>query len=168
MKAIFDKIFSNDFTVWIVVLVILVLGSLTPKTGEMVLLDEFFDCILWIILIIYGCYRILRHGNLKILKKKSGRYLVVSVCVFICIWIMRGISMDMIYGPQEIRLNNISVSKYQGHYGAISVHYYVMGKDVNGDNQRLEISYDDYARLSNGKNITVKYYSNTERVVHIR
>lgn len=62
-------------------------------------------------------------------------------------------------------MTDIQVSRSQAHTGIFSLYYYLTGTDSQGERVRLEISGDDYARLSGRSSVTDEYYRHTGRIV---
>lgn len=79
-----------------------------------------------------------------------------------------GSTLDLIAGPETTQLTDIQVSRSQAHTGIFSLHYYLEGTDEQGDHMRLEISGDDYTRLSESRSATAKYYRRTGRVLSVQ
>ena len=74
-------------------------------------------------------------------------------------------ALDLVSGPVTTRLTDIQVSRSQAHTGIFSLHYYLTGTDSQEERIRLEISGDDYTRLSGSNSVTVEYYRHTGRIV---
>lgn len=77
----------------------------------------------------------------------------------------RSTALDLVSGPETAQLTDIQVSRSQAHTGIFSLHYYLTGTDSRGERVRLEISGDDYTRLSGSSSVTVEYYRHTGRIV---
>lgn len=72
------------------------------------------------------------------------------------------------WNGRNIYLTDVSVSRYQGPSGIISLHYYLQGTDNEEKTKRLEISSQEYEQYKNIRNVCVEYYPRTKRVVQIR
>ena len=116
----------------------------------------------------YIIYKLVRKGKMYDSKQKIIRNIIMVCCIIICLWFSKGIALDVINGAKEETLSDVTVSRYQGPSGIISLHYYLVGTDESGDTIRLEISADDYSNLSMKRQIQVVYYENTRRVIECR
>lgn len=150
-----------------IVLVILATGLMMPKTGPLVLMDEFCDAaVIWIVCI-YVIVRILRNRISVSASVKAARATVTAVCIVIGLWFSKSLCMDLAAGPQPAVLSEIQVSTSQGHTGIFSRHYYLTGTDGEGKKIRVEISGQDYERLETAGSVSMEYYPNTKRVVKL-
>lgn len=155
---------------------VIVLGLFMPRSGQYVLADEICDVIvLWIVcfyLIAAGVRNIHRKRNDNSAYKSRRGNMIIIAAIIICIsfsaWISGDIVKDITGGTDSVYLAETYVSKTQGHTGIFSCHYYLHGKDETGNTLRLEISGDDYSRLSRTDRVQVEYYLNTKRVVRCR
>ncbi len=144
-----------------------IIGLALPKTGDLVLLDQFFTILFICMVGVYVIYRILHLPEATDAKQKISRILVMVGCVVAMLWFSSQLIVDVVRGTEQIRLQEVEVSKQQGKYGILSLHYYLMGKDIEGNAERFEISADDYQRYATRKEITVVYYKYTDRVYRI-
>lgn len=157
-----------DSIFYVLVFVVIGVGLLLPKTGPMALLDELFDVLIIWIAGAYIIYKLVRKGKMYDSKQKIIRNIIMVCCIIICLWFSKGVALDVINGAKEETLSDVTVSRYQGPSGIISLHYYLVGTDESGDTIRLEISADDYSNLSMKRQIQVVYYENTRRVIECR
>ena len=141
-----------------------IIGLFFPKTGELVLLDQFFTILFICMVGAYVICRILHLPEATDTKQKISRTLVMVGCVIAMIWFSSQLLVDVMRGTEQIRLQEVEISKQQGKYGFLSLHYYLMGKDSEGNTERFEISADDYQRYATRKEMTVVYYKYTDRV----
>ena len=96
---------------------------------------------------------------------KAVRVVVIAGCVVIGVLFTGNTALDLVSGPVTTRLTDIQVSRSQAHTGIFSLHYYLTGTDSQEERIRLEISGDDYTRLSGSNSVTVEYYRHTGRIV---
>lgn len=62
-------------------------------------------------------------------------------------------------------INKVKDKVCYGTTGLFSLHYYLIGTDRQGERIQLEISGDDYTRLSGSNSVTIEYYKHTGRIV---
>lgn len=140
------------------------LGSfIMPKTGRYVLWDEFFDVAILCIIVAYMIYRLV-----VVIGRKIIRNIIIVGGIILCVLFVKNTAIDMFSGTEEIYLTDVSVSRYQGPSGIISLHYYLQGTDNEEKTKRLEISSQEYEQYKNIRNVYVEYYPRTKRVVQIR
>lgn len=159
---------QKDIIFYVSVFVVIGAGLLFPKTGELSLIDELFDILIIWIAAIYIIYKLLRKGKLYDAKQKMVRNIIIVSSIAMCVWFSKGIVLDCVNGTKEEIFYDVTVSRYQGPSGIISLHYYLLGTNESGDKVRLEISADDYSKLSMKRQVQVEYYENTRRVVECR
>lgn len=136
-----------------------------PKTGALVMIDEICDVLAIWTVCIYVIVRIIQSRGEFSASVKAARVVVIAACVVIGILFTGNIALDLVSGPVTTQLTDIQVSRSQAHTGIFSLHYYLTGTDSQGERVRLEISGDDYTRLSGSNSVTVEYYRHTGRIV---
>ena len=167
-KLIKRKIQTYEIVLCIFVLCVIAAGLFMPKAGPLVMIDEICDVLAIWTACIYVSVRIIRgirdRGPFPA-SVKAARIFVIAVCVVIGVLFARSTALDLVSGPETAQLTDIQVSRFQAHTGTFSLHYYLTGTDSQGERVRLEISGDDYARLSGSSSVTVEYYRHTGRIV---
>ena len=164
-KLVKRKIQTYEIILCIFVLAVVAAGLLMPKTGPLVMIDEICDIVaLWTVCI-YVIVRIIQSRGRFQASVKAARILVIAACVVIGVLFTRSTALDLVSGPVTAQLTDIQVSRSQAHTGIFSLHYYLTGTDSRGERVRLEISGDDYTRLSGSSSVTVEYYRHTGRIV---
>ena len=159
------KIQTYEIILCIFVLAVVAAGLLMPKTGPLVMIDEICDIVaVWTVCIYVIVRIILSRGRFQA-SAKAARILVIAACVVIGVLFTGSTALDLVSGPETARLTDIQVSRSQAHTGIFSLHYYLTGTDSRGERVRLEISGDDYTRLSGSSSVTVEYYRHTGRIV---
>ena len=158
------KIQTYEIVLYIFVLAVVLVGLLMPKTGPLVMIDEICDILAVWTVCIYVIVRIIQSREQFQGSVKAVRMLVIAVCVVIGVLFARSTALDLVSGPETALLTDIQVSSSQAHTGIFSLHYYLTGTDSQGERVRLEISGDDYTRLSGSSNVTVEYYRHTGRI----
>ena len=159
------KIQTYEIILCIFVLAVVVVGLLMPKTGALVMVDEICDVLAIWTVCIYVIVRIIQSRGKFSGSVKAARILVVAACIVAGVLFTRSAALDLVSGPETIQLTDIQVSKSQAHTGIFSLHYYLTGTDSQGERIRLEISGDDYTRLSGSGSVTVEYYRHTGSIV---
>ena len=140
------KIQTYEIILCIFVLAVVAAGLLMPKTGPLVMIDEICDIVaVWTVCIYVIVRIILSRGRFQA-SVKAARILVIAACVVIGVLFTGSTALDLVSGPETARLTDIQVSRSQAHTG-------------------LEISGDDYTRLSGSSSVTVEYYRHTGRIV---
>lgn len=168
MNTMQKKIKLIENVLLVVTFIVLVIGLFMPKTGPNVLMDEFFEILLWWCIGGYVVCKIVEAGKKGTASQIRGRIIVVIVGILLCVWVSRNVVVDITSGTETIILHNASVSRYQGFAGALTVHYHITGEDEEGNTCRFEISQSDYSKYVNGGTVKVKYYPKTERVVELQ
>ena len=162
------KIQTYEIVLCIFVLCVIAAGLFKPKAGPLGMVDEIWDGIANWTALIYVSVRIRRgirgRGPFPA-SVKAARIFVIAVCVVVGVLFARSTALDLVSGPETAQLTDIQVSRSQAHTGIFSLHYYLTGTDSQGERVRLEISGDDYARLSGSSSVTVEYYRHTGRIV---
>lgn len=131
------------------------------------MIDEFFDtAVVWFVVVIL-IKKIIKIPQLSQRPQKVWKIFTIFIGVVVIGWFALRYASDITCGTQSKSIKNVEVSKYQGRFGYISLHYYITGLDENGDKLRFEISADDYSRLSNRSCVTIVYYKHTKRVVNV-
>lgn len=161
------KMHLPDIILCVIVLTTIVIGLILPKTGPLVLLDEFCDVLVLWFACAYALAWVFRSSRTGSVYVRTIRIIVVLACIGVCIWFSKNVVLDLTAGTQNIVLKNIEVSHTQAHTGIFSSHYYLTGTDLTGEKIRLEISGKDYTRLSGVESARAEYYKWTERVVEI-
>ena len=164
-KLVKRKIQTYEIILCIFVLAVVAAGLLMPKTGPLVMIDEICDIVAIWTVCIYVIVRIIQSRGLFQASVKAARVLVIAACVAIGVLFTRSTALDLVSGPVTAQLTDIQVSRSQAHTGIFSLHYYLTGTDSRGERVRLEISGDDYTRLSGSSSVTVEYYRHTRRIV---
>ncbi len=164
-KLVKRKIQTYEIILCIFVLAVVAAGLLMPKTGPLVMIDEICDIVAIWTVCIYVIVRIIQSRGRFPASAKAARILVIAACVVIGVLFTRSTALDLVSGPETARLTDIQVSRSQAHTGIFSLHYYLTGTDSRGERVRLEISGDDYTRLSGSSSVTVEYYRHTGRIV---
>ena len=159
------KIQTYEIILCIFVLAVVAAGLLMPKTGPLVMIDEICDIVAIWTVCIYVIVRIIQSRGRFQASVKAARILVIAACVVIGVLFTGSTALDLVSGPETARLTDIQVSRSQAHTGIFSLHYYLTGTDSRGERVRLEISGDDYIRLSGSSSVTVEYYRHTGRIV---
>ena len=159
------KIQTYEIILCIFVLAVVAAGLLMPKTGSLVMIDEICDIVAVWTVCIYVIVRIIQSRGRFQASVKAVRILVIAACVVIGVLFTGSTALDLVSGPETARLTDIQVSRSQAHTGIFSLHYYLTGTDSRGERVRLEISGDDYTRLSGSSSVTVEYYRHTGRIV---
>ena len=167
-KLVKRKIQTYEIILCIFVLCVIAAGLFMPKAGPLVMIDEICDVLAIWTACIYVSVRIIRgirdRGPFPA-SVKAARILVIAACVVIGVLFTRSTALDLVSGPVTAQLTDIQVSRSQAHTGIFSLHYYLTGTDSRGERVRLEISGDDYTRLSGSSSVTVEYYRHTGRIV---
>ncbi len=164
-KLVKRKIQTYEIILCIFVLAVVAAGLLMPKTGPLVMIDEICDIVAIWTVCIYVIVRIIQSRGRFQASVKAARVLVIAACVAIGVLFTRSTALDLVSGPVTAQLTDIQVSRSQAHTGIFSLHYYLTGTDSRGERVRLEISGDDYTRLSGSSSVTVEYYRHTRRIV---
>lgn len=164
-KLVKRKIQTYEIILCIFVLAVVAAGLLMPKTGPLVMIDEICDIVAVWTVCIYVIVRIIQSRGRFQASVKAVRILVIAACVVIGVLFTRSTALDLVSGPVTAQLTDIQVSRSQAHTGIFSLHYYLTGTDSRGERVRLEISGDDYTRLSGSSSVTVEYYRHTGRIV---
>lgn len=164
-KLVKRKIQTYEIILCIFVLAVVAAGLLMPKTGSLVMIDEICDIVAIWTVCIYVIVRIIQSRGRFQAFVKAVRILVIAACVVIGVLFTRSTALDLVSGPVTAQLTDIQVSRSQAHTGIFSLHYYLTGTDSRGERVRLEISGDDYTRLSGSSSVTVEYYRHTGRIV---
>ena len=164
-KLVKRKIQTYEIILCIFVLAVVAAGLLMPKTGPLVMIDEICDIVAIWTVCIYVIVRIIQSRGRFQASVKAARVLVIAACVAIGVLFTRSTAIDLVSGPVTAQLTDIQVSRSQAHTGIFSLHYYLTGTDSRGERVRLEISGDDYTRLSGSSSVTVEYYRHTGRIV---
>lgn len=159
------KIQTYEIILCIFVLAVVAAGLLMPKTGSLVMIDEICDIVAVWTVCIYVIVRIIQSRGRFQASVKAVRILVIAACVVIGVLFTGSTALDLVSGPETARLTDIQVSRSQAHTGIFSLHYYLTGTDSRGERVRLEISGDDYTRLSGSSSVMVEYYRHTGRIV---
>lgn len=164
-KLVKRKIQTYEIILCIFVLAVVAAGLLMPKTGSLVMIDEICDIVAIWTVCIYVIVRIIQSRGRFQASVKAARILVIAACVVIGVLFTRSTALDLVSGSVTAQLTDIQVSRSQAHTGIFSLHYYLTGTDSRGERVRLEISGDDYTRLSGSSSVTVEYYRHTGRIV---
>lgn len=164
-KLVKRKIQTYEIILCIFVLAVVAAGLLMPKTGSLVMIDEICDIVAVWTVCIYVIVRIIQSRGRFQASVKAVRILVIAACVVIGVLFTGSTALDLVSGPEMAQLTDIQVSRSQAHTGIFSLHYYLTGTDSRGERVRLEISGDDYTRLSGSSSVTVEYYRHTGRIV---
>ena len=164
-KLVKRKIQTYEIILCIFVLAVVAAGLLMPNTGSLVMIDEICDIVAVWTVCIYVIVRIIQSRGRFQASVKAVRILVIAACVVIGVLFTGSTALDLVSGPEMAQLTDIQVSRSQAHTGIFSLHYYLTGTDSRGERVRLEISGDDYTRLSGSSSVTVEYYRHTRRIV---
>ena len=156
-KFVKRKIQTYGIIFCIFVLAVVAAGLLIPKTVSLVMIDEICDIVAIWTVCIYVIVRIIQSRGRFQASVKAARVLVIAACVAIGVLFTRSTALDLVSGPVTAQLTDIQVSRSQAHTGIFSLHYYLTGTDSRGERVRLEISGDDYTRLSGSSSVTGEY-----------
>lgn len=167
---------------WILAAAVAITGTLLPKTGSLVILDEVCDsALLWIIFIYVSVYALRDarddededaeesdwerpSSEKKRRGKRAIRAVVLTGLLICCVWFTSDITLDIASGYQRTTLDDVRLSHSQSHTGLFSRHYYLLGTTPDGELLRVEISASDYERLSEAGQVTMDYLPHTKRV----
>ena len=159
------KIKKFDLVFIIIGAAFAIMSLFLPKSGRFALLDVTVDN-----LIIWG---ILIYMFLKVRKFSGGiknNLYLYAVCLFLalfCLWMTKDLAMDLIAGPKVITLYNVKLSKLQGTKGLASLHYYINGSDLEGNDYKIEISGSDYTNINKTDTLVITYYENTDKLYEV-
>ena len=170
MSKVRRKITKYEIILCVLVLAVIVAGLLLPKTGELVLLDEFCNIsVIWIVCI-YVVVRVIHNWKTGEKSTKTAGVIIAAVCAELCLWFTKDLAADLVSGTKTVILTDIEVRESQAHTGIFSHHYYLLGMDPQGERIRVEISADDYTRTRLAGNATavLVYYEHTGRAVSVR
>lgn len=160
MSKVRRKITKYEIILCVLVLAVIVAGLLLPKTGELVLLDEFCNIsVIWIVCI-YVVVRVIHNWKTGEKSNKTAGVIIAVFCAAVCMWFTKDFAADLASGTKTVTLTDIEVSETQAHTSIFSHHYYLMGTDSQGLRTRVEISADDYTMMSqtgNGTAVLVYY-----------
>ena len=144
-------------------LVFLIVKIVIPETGVLGMVNDGSNAVLF-----FGiggsCVWTIIH------KRKTNKTAVVfGVLLLVLIlgiggWISGKLVLDLISGPEVVRLTSVTMRESSGIYGLISRHYYLCGRDETGKKYEFEISSDEFYGLKNTHEITVLCYLRTERI----
>ena len=164
------KITKYEIILCILVLALIVVGLLLPKTGKLVLLDEFCNISIFWIVCFYVIVRVIHNWKIGGKSTKTAGVVIAAVCAAVCLWFTKDLADDLVSGTKTVTLKDIEVSENQAHTGIFSHHYYLLGTDPQGERIRVEISADDYTlmRLAGNKSAVLVYYEHTGRAVSVR
>ncbi len=161
------KIKTFDWVYIVTFLVFVISGVFMPKTGKLAMVDVAIDgIILWGIFV----YLILKIKKLKGgIRKNIYLYLVSLVLALFSLWNTKNFVIDLVLGPQEIKLYDIDIEKRQSYRGIIGLHYYIRGIDENGDRHIIEISGNDYNFIKGNTvdTMVLTCYENTDRLYEL-
>ena len=113
---------------WILVLVFLIVKIVIPETGVLGMVNEGSNAVLF-----FGiggsCVWTIIH------KRKTNKTAVVFGVLLLVLtlgiggWISGKLVLDLISGPEVVRLTSVTMRESSGIYGLISRHYYLCGRD---------------------------------------
>ena len=170
MSKVRRKITKYEIILCVLILAVIVAGLLLPKTGELVLLDEFCNIsVIWIVCI-YVVVRVIHNWKTGEKSNKTAGVIIAVFCAAVCMWFTKDFAADLASGTKTVTLTDIEVSETQAHTSIFSHHYYLMGTDSQGLRTRVEISADDYTMMSqtgNGTAVLV-YYEHIGRAASVR
>lgn len=178
MKKFFNKLKISNFILALGFLFAIV-SFFLPKTGSLVLLDEATNILAlcffytYLLLLIFKAKRLVETTGITSIKEKVQLLVPTIIIVIVTVFVIfatvilsMNIVLDVINGTQTITLSNAIVTHYNAGNGFVSNHYYLMGKDENDKNHRVEISSNDYYSYDKSKRtVTLEYYPNISRVV---
>ena len=157
---------KQEIIFFILVLAVIAAGLLLPKTGELVLLDEFCNLsVIWIVCA-YLVIRVVRNRSLLSASRKALGTGAVIVCFALALWFSKDLMLDLSSGSQTVELKDIQVSESLAHTGIFSHHYYLTGSH-NNETLRFEISAKEYSQLKPGASVTAEVYKHTGRIVKV-
>lgn len=159
------KIRLYEIILCVFMFAVIVAGLFMPKTGVLVMVDEICDIlVIWSVCVCVIVRIILGRGQFTA-SVRIVRMFVITACVVIGILFTGDVALDLVSGTKTVQLSEIQVRRSQTHTGLFSLHYYLIGTDRQGERIQLEISGDDYTRLSGSNSVTIEYYKHTGRIV---
>ena len=164
---------TGGFLFWVLLLAVIIIGFFLPKSGSLVMLDEFCNVLVIWMIGIYGVTRLCQGRKTFSRSEKRFRMFFAALCIGFAVFFTIQPAADLLSGTTTASFTDIEVTQSTAHTGIFSHHYYLTGTDTEGLRHRLEISGDDYTALNGrtydtdslGKSITVEYYEYTGRVV---
>ena len=156
------KLKKFDLVYIIVGVAFLIGGLFLPKSGRFALLDVAVDNLIIGGIVVYIFIKVRKFSG----GIKQNLY-IYAICLFLALfslWKTKDLAMDLISGPKVITLYNVNLSKLQGTKGLVSLHYYLNGSDLEGNDYRIEISGWDYTNISKPDTLIITYYENTDRL----
>lgn len=106
---------KQEIIFFVLVLAVIAADLLLPKTGELVLLDEFCDLsVIWIVCA-YLVIRVVRNRTLLSASRKALGAGVVIVCFALALWFSKDLVLDLSSGSQTVELKDIQVSESLAH-----------------------------------------------------
>ena len=122
---------------WILVLVFLIVKIVIPETGVLGMVNEGSNAVLF-----FGiggsCVWTIIH------KRKTNKTAVVFGVLLLVLtlgiggWISGKLVLDLISGPEVVRLTSVTMRESSGIYGLISRHYYLCGRDDEWTEYQME------------------------------
>ena len=158
---------KSETIILIIGAIILVVGLLIPASGKLALLDELFGVLVIVCFIAYALLAVFNSENIKGKMTKPIKILILAACVIIVGLFSKDLAFDLISGPEQTVLQDLTTSQYQGYTGIFSSHYYIEGYDSDNNRIKIEVSKDDFMKMSSSKSATVKYFKNTGRALSL-
>ncbi|NLP47086.1 MAG: hypothetical protein GX347_08625 [Epulopiscium sp.] len=160
----FNKKKAFDIAYIIGMLAFAVCILFAPKAGKLAMVGMAIRVILvWGVFI----YLILKTKKIKGgLKENIVIYIACLGIALFALWNTKNFALDLISGPQQMKLYNIEIEKRQNAKGLIGLHYYLRGTDEEGERHIIEITGRDYDYMRKNSRDSIEFtcYINTKKL----
>lgn len=136
--------------------------------GEYVLIGTFVHYLGFLAVAIYIGYYAGQLFESDLKKKKRLSFflgLISGIMVAVCLSGEIDVIKDWYAGTRTLTLQQCHVESGGSMKGIHTFHYYLVGKDVDRNTHRLELTFQARNDLANATNVLVEYYENTDRIV---
>lgn len=156
----------------VIVMVVFLICELIYRTigilGKYVLIGTFVHYLGFLAIALYIGYYASNIHESDLKKKKRLSFLlglISGIMVSTCVSGEIDVVKDWNSGTKTMELQQCRIESGGGMKGIHTFHYYLVGKDVNSNTHRLELTFSAKDELANATNVLVKYYENIDRIV---
>jgi|GEM_PF-3653923 len=137
-----------------------------PKSGSLVLLKPACEVVCFVCCVIFLFFRAIEEKQVKVIR--VSRFIETIIAGLIVVWIGRGFLLDLINGPQESYMTDVS-----GYYSVNAAvipfgnHYYISGTSSKGERVTVEGSSQELSIVNETDTAVFIYYPNTKYLVRV-
>ena len=146
--------------------ILALVGLVLPKSGSFVLLKPACEVACLVCCVIFLLFRAIEEKQVKVIR--MSRFIETIIAGLIVVWFGRGFLLDLINGPQESYMTDVS-----GYYSVNTAvipfgnNYYISGTNNKGERITVKGSSQELSVVNENDTALFIYYPNTKYLIRV-